>query len=96
MPTPRSPPYPFTTKIPNLGVMKVYDRQIVIADIPGIIEGASRGAGLGFQFLRHISRTFLIVFLIDLEDEAFLDSVRILKQDWAIIRKSWSARHRSS
>lgn len=60
--------YPFTTKIPNIGVCSLYDNDIVLADIPGIIEGASRGAGLGFQFLKHISRTNLIVFLIDLHD----------------------------
>ena len=60
--------YPFTTKIPNIGVCSLYDSDIVLADIPGIIEGASRGAGLGFQFLKHISRTNLILFLIDLQD----------------------------
>jgi GTP-binding protein len=60
--------YPFTTKIPNIGVCSLYDNDLVLADIPGIIEGASRGAGLGFQFLKHISRTNLIVFLIDLHD----------------------------
>lgn len=58
--------YPFTTKIPNLGVMQLGDEQVVIADIPGIIEGASRGAGLGLRFLRHISRTRGIAFVIDL------------------------------
>jgi len=61
--------YPFTTKIPNLGVMRLFDRDIVLADIPGIIEGASGGAGLGIRFLKHISRTAALAFLIDLSDE---------------------------
>jgi GTP-binding protein len=58
--------YPFTTKIPNLGVMSAYERELVLADIPGIIEGASRGAGLGLKFLKHISRTAALAFLVDL------------------------------
>jgi GTP-binding protein len=60
--------YPFTTKIPNIGVCSLYDNDIVLADIPGIIQGAAQGAGLGLQFLKHISRTNLILFLIDLHD----------------------------
>lgn len=60
--------YPFTTKIPNLGVLRAYDRDIILADIPGIIEGASEGAGLGYRFLKHISRTAALLFLIDLSD----------------------------
>lgn len=68
---PKIAPYPFTTKIPNLGVLRVDDEQdVVIADIPGIIEGASEGVGLGFEFLRHISRTSCLIFMIDASDEA--------------------------
>jgi len=73
--------YPFTTKIPNLGVMKCYDRDVIIADIPGIIEGASQGAGLGIQFLKHIARTFLIVLLVDLTNDDLKNSIDILKQE---------------
>jgi GTP-binding protein len=58
--------YPFTTKIPHLGVTRLNDRDLVLADIPGIIEGASRGAGLGLKFLKHISRTAGLAFLVDL------------------------------
>ena len=57
--------YPFTTLYPNLGIFRRYDNEIVIADIPGIIEGAAKGIGLGNQFLRHISRTNILLFLIE-------------------------------
>ncbi len=66
-------PYPFTTKIPNLGVLRIESptdaRDIVLADIPGIIEGASVGAGLGIRFLKHISRTAALAFIIDLSED---------------------------
>ncbi len=76
--TPKVAPYPFTTKIPHLGVMRVYDQDVVLADIPGIIEGASHGLGLGIQFLKHIARTKGLVLLIDLSDETFLSSFATL------------------
>ncbi len=63
--------YPFTTKIPQLGMFRYGDHDMVLADIPGIIEGASQGAGMGFKFLRHISRTVGLAFLIDLTDDRF-------------------------
>jgi GTP-binding protein len=69
---PKIAPYPFTTKIPNLGVLTVDDRDIILADIPGIIEGASEGLGLGIRFLKHISRTLALIFLIDLSDDNYL------------------------
>lgn len=65
---PKIAPYPFTTKIPNLGVLSMNERDIVLADIPGIIEGAHEGAGLGIRFLKHISRTAALAFLIDCSD----------------------------
>lgn len=66
--TPKVADYPFTTLYPNLGVVRIDDfRSFVIADIPGVIEGASEGAGLGLQFLKHLMRTRLLLHVIDIE-----------------------------
>lgn len=73
--------YPFTTKIPQLGVMRYADQDIILADIPGIIEGASEGAGMGFKFLRHISRTKGLCYLVDMSDENYLEAFDILQKE---------------
>ncbi len=64
--------YAFTTKIPNLGVMRIHDKDVILADIPGIIEGAHLGTGLGIRFLKHIARTAALVFMVDLSNPDFL------------------------
>ncbi|MDR0409056.1 MAG: GTPase ObgE [Spirochaetaceae bacterium] len=75
---PKIAPYPFTTKIPNLGALRAAERDIILADIPGLIEGAAQGAGLGIRFLKHISRTPALAFLIDLSDDNYLKAMDIL------------------
>ena len=79
---PKIAPYPFTTKIPNLGVLHVdTDTDLIIADIPGIIEGASEGAGLGIRFLKHISRTACLLFMIDCSDDNYLEAYDLLLKE---------------
>ncbi len=79
---PKIADYEFTTLQPSLGVIQVSDYEsFVMADIPGIIEGASDGKGLGIQFLRHIERTKVLLFLIDVNSEDPAESYKILKNE---------------
>jgi len=84
---PKIADYEFTTLSPNLGVVKIYDDSFVVADIPGLIDGASEGAGLGHEFLAHIERTRLVVHVIDASEFYGNDIV----QDYNIINKELKA-----
>jgi GTP-binding protein len=82
-------PYPFTTLVPCLGVAAVGERRFVVADIPGLIEGASLGAGLGDRFLRHVERTRVLVHLLDAS--ALLLEDRDPAADYATVRRELGA-----
>jgi GTP-binding protein len=78
---PKIAAYPFTTLSPNLGVARLDERELVIADIPGLIEGASEGAGLGEEFLRHIERTRLVVHVVDASREDPLADIATIDKE---------------
>ena len=73
--------YPFTTIVPKLGVMRKGDSEKIIADIPGLIEGAHTGTGLGFQFLRHIERCTSIIHILDIAEENVVNNYKTIRNE---------------
>jgi GTP-binding protein len=78
---PKIADYPFTTLVPNLGVCKVDDRELIFVDVPGLIEGASEGKGLGHQFLRHIERARFVLHLIDANSDTPLEDFETIQKE---------------
>jgi len=93
---PKIADYPFTTLTPNLGVVRLSDdRSFVVADVPGLIEGAHRGQGLGHQFLRHLDRTKLLVHLVDVSGASGRDPVEDLdtvRKELELFQPAFAAR----
>ena len=78
---PKIADYPFTTLHPVLGVIKKFDQEIIIADIPGLIEGAHEGKGLGDQFLAHIEKCKILLHIIDCSEKNFIDNYKIIRKE---------------
>lgn len=78
---PKIADYPFTTLTPNLGILPAEKQSITVADMPGIIEGASEGRGLGLVFLRHIERTKVLIYVIDISRENPLKDFKIIQNE---------------
>lgn len=95
---PKIADYPFTTLVPNLGVARTDDYSFVVADVPGLIEGAHEGRGLGHEFLRHIERTALIVHVVDLtgglEGRDPIEDYEIINRELALYAEELEARPR--
>jgi GTP-binding protein len=92
---PKIADYPFTTLVPHLGVVAEGDRTLVVADIPGLIEGAHRGAGLGLRFLRHVERCRLLCHLVDASTEGDAErDIAVIESELAAFSPEIAARPR--
>ena len=82
--------YPFTTINPNLGVTYYDNKEVTLADIPGLVEGAHKGVGLGDKFLRHIERCKVLLHLIDISETDLVNSYKKIKLELATYDKNLS------
>ncbi len=89
---PKIADYPFTTLEPNLGVAKYHDKEFVIADIPGLIAGASKGRGLGVKFLKHIERTITLIHIIDINSNDIVHDYRTIRDELVAWSKSLASK----
>jgi GTP-binding protein len=89
---PKIADYPFTTLVPNLGMVSVDDRDFVMVDIPGLIEGAHAGAGLGHDFLRHVERTRVLIHLLDGVSESPLEDLDSINEELALFSAKLAAK----
>ncbi len=78
---PKIAEYHFTTLVPNLGVVRVYDREFILCDVPGLIEGASEGKGLGHAFLKHIERCGILIHVLDVTRDDLLQDYRTIRRE---------------
>ena len=91
---PKIADYPFTTLIPNLGVAHIDDHEFVIADIPGLIEGASEGRGLGIEFLAHVERCKVLLHLIDITSDDIVTDYNVISHELAAYSPDLATRPR--
>lgn len=89
---PKIAAYPFTTVVPNLGVAEIDHRQMVLADIPGLMEGAHEGIGLGLEFLRHIERTRVLIHLLDGDSPDPLGDFEAINQELTLFNPALADR----
>jgi len=89
---PKIADYPFTTLVPNLGMVRIDDRDFVMVDIPGLIEGAHAGAGLGHDFLRHVERTRVLIHLLDGASESPLQDLGSINEELALFNPRLAAK----
>ncbi len=90
---PKIADYPFTTLHPNLGIARIDDDEMLIADIPGLIEGAHEGVGLGDRFLRHVERCAVLLHLVDGTEEDVAGRYKAIRKELKLYSKNLAAKH---